>query len=74
MIKHNALKVGSIGRGDRARTCDLTAPSRTRYQLRYTPKMPVAFSVGMGEASSVKIGEASFVKMPIKRRAPGLIT
>ena len=33
------LKNGKIlsGRGDRTRTCDLTAPSRTRYQLRYTP-------------------------------------
>ncbi len=31
------MKKISIGRGDRARTCDLTAPSRTRYQLRYTP-------------------------------------
>lgn len=27
----------SNGRGDRTWTCDLTAPSRTRYQLRHTP-------------------------------------
>ena len=36
---HTLLKQREIlsGRGDRTRTCDLTAPSRTRYQLRHTP-------------------------------------
>ena len=26
-----------FGRGDRARTCDLSIPNAPRYQLRYTP-------------------------------------
>lgn len=29
------------GRGDRTWTCDLTAPSRTRYQLRHTPNSAI---------------------------------
>lgn len=32
----------SVGRGERTQTFDLSVPNRARYQLRHTPKLPVA--------------------------------